>query len=64
MSMLVELFGDRILEASLNEIKAKIKGLSFGLKERRAYLLKEYAGYRGIKLTEGDFHDIGLGGTV
>ena len=60
MSMIVELFGDRILEATLNEIKAKIKGLSFGLKERKGYLLKEYATYRGITLTDGDFRDVEL----
>ena len=60
MSMIVELFGVRILEASLDEIKTAIKSVPFGLKERKAYLLKEYATYRGITLTDGDFRDIGL----
>lgn len=60
MSMVTELFGEKILLASLAEVKAKIKTLPPTLKEKKAYTLADFARIKGIKLTVGDYFDIGV----
>lgn len=55
MSLLTELFGDEIINASLAEVKQKIKSLPPSLKEKRSYLLKDYAAIKGIVLSAGDY---------
>lgn len=59
MSMLTELFGDEILHATLDQVKQKIKILPQTLKEKRAYLLKDFAAITGTILKEQDFRDVG-----
>ena len=60
MSLLTELLGPDIISASLEEVKALIKLAPTELKERKSYLLKDYASIRGIELTTQDFKDIGV----
>lgn len=57
MSMVTELFGEKILLASLAEVKEKIKSVPADRRERFGYLLNEYAIIKGIKLTKEDFDD-------
>ena len=59
MAMLVELFGEEILETTLDEVKAKINALPPSQKERHSYLLHEWSAIKGIKLTPRDFEDVG-----
>jgi hypothetical protein len=58
MSMLTELFGLKILEASLEEVKAKINTLPPTQKERKSYLLHDWAAATGNKLEKNDFTDV------
>jgi len=58
MSMLLELFGDEILNATLSQVKEKIKSLPQTIKERRSYILKDFALLTGTILKEQDFRDI------
>ncbi len=58
MSMITELFGQEVLNASLEEVKGKINSLPPTLREKRAYLLKDFAELAGILLTEKDYRDI------
>lgn len=59
MSMIMELFGVEILDASLEEVKAKINELPEVQKERYSYLLHEWSRITGKPLTEEDFEDVG-----
>lgn len=58
MSLITELFGEDILSAPLYEVKEKIKDIPYDLKEKRSYLLKDYARIKDIKLTKKDFEDV------
>lgn len=60
MSMVVEYFGDKILKESLDEVKREIKRTPYGLKERKGYMLKEWAAIKGVTLTDRDFRDVEL----
>ena len=59
MSLLTELFGPEILLDDLDGVKEKIRDLPPTLKEKKVYLLKDYASIKGIFLTSNDFDDIG-----
>jgi len=59
MSLLTEIFGSSILEVTLDGLKQHIKKLPPTLREKKSYLLKDYARIRGIQLTAQDFIDIG-----
>jgi hypothetical protein len=56
--MITELFGKDILTASLDVVKAKIRALPPTQKERRVYLLHDWAAATGKKLVEEDFLDV------
>lgn len=58
MSMITELFGKDILTASLDRVKELIKSLPPTQKERRVYLLHDWAAATGKKLTVEDFLDV------
>lgn len=58
MSMVTELFGEEILSNTLEEVKAKIRMIPPTSRERRSYLLKDYAAIKGITLTQDDFRDV------
>jgi hypothetical protein len=58
MSLLTELFGEEILSASLDEVKAKIMSLPPVQQERKTYLLHDWAAIKGYTLTQKDFEDI------
>ena len=58
MSLITIVFGEKILQASLTDIKKKIKELKTDRKERKSYLLKEFARINNILLTKKDFQDI------
>lgn len=58
MSLLMQLFGEKILQTSFADIKKKIRDLPPTRVERRGYLLKEYANIKGIELTKKDFDDV------
>lgn len=58
MSMIQELFGDDIFAKSLAEAKDKIKALPQARREKRAYLLKEFAAITGILLKTEDYRDV------
>ena len=59
MSLLTELFGPAATLMGLDEVKEKIKALPPSLKEKKAYLLKDYAAITGIDITAEDYDDIG-----
>ena len=58
MSLLTELFGPDAYKVSLPELKEMIKNLPNVQKERRSYLLKDWAAINKVDLTEQDFRDI------
>lgn len=58
MSLLTELFGPDILKVSLTEIKELINNLPDVQKERRSYLLKDWARLKNVELTAQDYKDI------
>ena len=58
MSLLTELFGEEALAFTLEEVKEKIKKLPRASREKKAYLLKDFAAITGIKLIGTDFEDI------
>ena len=58
MSLLTELFGLEAYKIALPELKEKIKNLPQVQKERRSYLLKDWAKINNIDLTEQDFRDV------
>ncbi len=58
MGMLLELFGEDAYKASLPEIKSLIMTAPPVSREKRSYMLKEYARVNNIKLTSQDFKDV------
>jgi hypothetical protein len=58
MSMVTELFGPEILNADLGEVKRQIRMLPPAQKERRSYLLHDWASITGMQLTQQDFRDV------
>ena len=58
MSLLTELFGPDAMKVSLVEIKEMIKNLPDIQKERRSYLLKDWARIKNVELTAQDYKDI------
>ena len=56
--MIIDLFGEKILTRPLSEVKDAINTLPSSLKEKRAYLLKEFAQIAGIVLTGEDYNDV------
>lgn len=58
MSLITEVFGDDILLASLAEVKQKIKNTPVDRRERRTYLLKDWAAIKGVKLSQIDFEEV------
>lgn len=59
MAMIIELFGESIIDKSLDEVKEMIVQLPPSQKERHSYLLHEWAQLTGTKLTQEDFEDVG-----
>lgn len=58
MSLLTELFGEDVINETLDQVKARINSLPDTLNERKSYLLKDYSKIAGIELNEQDFNDI------
>ena len=58
MSLLTELFGPDAAKVSLADIKEMIKILPDVQKERRSYLLKDWARLTNTDLTAQDYKDI------
>jgi len=58
MSMITELFGNEILQASVDDVKEKIRALPPTQQERRYYLLHDWAAATGTELQESDFKDV------
>lgn len=58
MSMITELFGEEILNATLDEVKSKINSLPPSQQERHSYLLHDWAAATGHTLTQDDFFDV------
>lgn len=58
MSLLTELFGLDVVKISLPELKELIMQLPPAQRERRSYLLKDYARIKNIELTAQDFKDV------
>lgn len=58
MSMITELFGEKILLADLEQVKLMIRGLPPTQKERRSYLLKDWAAATGNELEQSDYLDV------
>jgi hypothetical protein len=61
MSLLTELFGVDVLDKSLDEVKELINQLPTDRRERKAYLLKDYASIKGLKLSQKDYDEVGVG---
>lgn len=59
MSLVTELFGPKIVYATLDELKSKILRLPKIWSERKSYLLHDFARIRGLKLKHSDFTDVG-----
>ena len=59
MSLLIQLFGDAVINSNLEEVKKRIKALPPTRTERKAYLLKEFAEISHTILTKKDFRDVG-----
>ena len=59
MSLLTELFGQEALNDTLEEVKKKINSLPPSLKEKKTYLLHEFAILTGIFLKEEDYREVG-----
>ena len=58
MAMLIELFGPDILNATLDEVKTRIRALPPSQQERRSYLMHEWSVIKGVELTQDDFFDV------
>jgi len=58
MSMIIELFGEEILNVGKDAVIQKIKNLPPALAERRSYLLRDFALCTGIVLTEQDYKNL------
>jgi hypothetical protein len=59
MSLATEIFGEGVWRLTLDGFKEAIKKLPPTLREKKSYLLKDYAKIRGILLTTQDFVDVG-----
>ena len=59
MSLLTEIFGHGIWQVTLPQLKEMIKKLPPTLREKKSYLLKDYAALTGVTLTVQDFVAIG-----
>ena len=58
MSLIIEYFGEEIFDYSFEDVKKSIREVEHGLRERKGYMLKEYAKIKGIALTAQDYNDI------
>ena len=58
MSMITEIFGREVLYYTKEQVIQKIKSLPPSLREKRAYLLKDFAVLTGVVLTEEDYRDV------
>jgi hypothetical protein len=58
MSMITELFGEQVIHMTLAEVKKLINDLPPAQKERRSYLLHDWAAITNHPLTEQDFKDV------
>jgi hypothetical protein len=58
MSMITELFGEKVLSMHIDVVKNMIKHLPPTQKERRSYLLKDWAVATGNELTQDDYSDV------
>ena len=58
MSLVTELFGPDVLKVTLPDLKEMVKGLPPTQREKRSYLLKDYARIKNIQLTAQDFKDV------
>ncbi len=58
MSLVTELFGPDVLKVSLEELKEMVKNLPPAQRERRSYILKDFARIKGIELSQQDFADV------
>lgn len=58
MSLITELFGIQVTDATLEEVKVLINNLPPTQQERRSYLLHDWAAITGTDLTEDDFKDV------
>lgn len=56
--MITELFGEEALQKSVDEIKSLIRGLPPTQKERKSYLLHDWAAATGTELTADDFLEV------
>jgi len=61
MSLATEVFGEEVLRDSFAEFKEKVKTVPTDLREKKAYLLKDFAAIKGIKLTQKDYDEVGVG---
>ena len=60
MSLLTELFGVEILNATLQELKNEINYIAPAEPSKRAALLNDFATIKGIELTAKDYEEIGV----
>ncbi len=58
MSLVTELFGIDVINKTLPELKDLIKSLPPAQRERRSYILKDFARLKNIELTKQDFADV------
>lgn len=58
MSMIIELFGDKVLTMQLEDLKELIKAMPDAQKERRSYILHEWSVLTGQKLSQEDFESV------
>jgi len=58
MSMITELFGEDVLYMSLENVKSLINSMPATQKERRSYLLHDWAAITRQELVEADFMDV------
>lgn len=56
--MIIELFGQEAFYYTKEQVIQKIKNLPPSLKEKRAYILKDFAELTGILLTEKDYRAV------
>ncbi len=58
MSLIIDLFGSEILQATLAVVIEKIKNAPVDRKERKTYMLKEWSRINDYPLTKYDFQDV------
>lgn len=59
MSMATELFGIGVLKLSLPELKALINKLPPAARERKSYIMNDWARLKRVELTENDYIEVG-----